>query len=612
MPRKNLHCDQCSKEATVFALQSTLKIPACPNHTASLIEEHLFVFDIHAFNFIENSENCPGLTTKQDIAQKLKDSLALLKERCESNRCEAHRVLQTAKQTSHGVVERSIQELQTQVEQHYQQIQAELNSLSTDLEEFVFDRQTALTPTLEAMSKSSPTGGLFRVCGGDCSLEIVKTVLKSLLSNGRILPVCTGENVLEKAMPKQGELATTNSDFKTAAGKFRRKVTKELLLTLPWTAIEPQIRSIGEQYLQRGTQAREEGNYAKSLKRLERGWDLLRQGGTESAEMCFQLGFVLAHFGRREEACTMLRRGLHHSSSSDLSLKLNRLLVEVYFQTGEWKQAAETGELALASVTSQCTSFELLQLLYFLTYSCYQLGNLNHGYELVTHWTSRVAADSVHSKSTLQCIYAEKQSREGNRVEAARLYEAALQISGVQVTYIAVFSGYTLGWLNAALNRGEKALCGYLQAVALFAAHFPKTWHYAICLNNLAFFYKSRNNAKAAQENYLQAISLYSAQFPLTLDYAICLYNLAILYKSMNNVTSAEELYLKAIRIFSVHFFHQREYAYCLCTFADLLRSSGRPAEAISRMESALKVYIHNKSQDDVTRCCSVLRQLFK
>ena len=107
-------------------------------------------------------------------------------------------------------------------------------------------------------------------------------------------------------------------------------MARQLLFSLPQTVTEL------EQFLQRGTQAREEGHYAKSLELLERGWNFLQQWGVESAEMCFQLGVVWAHFGRFEEAVTRVRRGLQHSSS-ELSLKLSRGLVEVYYQTGEWK-----------------------------------------------------------------------------------------------------------------------------------------------------------------------------------------------------------------------------------------------------------------------------------
>jgi len=47
----------CSQDATVFALQPPLKIKACAQHTALLVEKHTSVFTIAAFDFIEEPED---------------------------------------------------------------------------------------------------------------------------------------------------------------------------------------------------------------------------------------------------------------------------------------------------------------------------------------------------------------------------------------------------------------------------------------------------------------------------------------------------------------------------------------------------------------------------
>jgi len=206
--------------------------------------------------------------------------------------------------------------------------------------------------------------------------------------------------------------------------------------------------------------------------------------------MCLQLGVVLARFGRKEEAVTVLKQGLQHSSSL-LSLQLNRALVEVYHQTGNYEKAVEVGESALVSAGSQFEVLELLQLVYFLIYSHYNLNNESRGREIATHWTINVAAESLQSLFALQCLEAEKKHREGSKEEAVGLYEAALQTFGVQSTYLAVHSRFVLGWLNADLNRHQKALESYLQAAFLYSAHFPHTLNYANCLNNLAAVYES-------------------------------------------------------------------------------------------------------------------------
>ena len=88
MSRSNLYCDQCSEEATVFALQPPLKVKACALHTARLLEKHSSVFAIAAFDFFETPEHYSEYARRTDLAQKC--HLTVLQERCESNRCEAH------------------------------------------------------------------------------------------------------------------------------------------------------------------------------------------------------------------------------------------------------------------------------------------------------------------------------------------------------------------------------------------------------------------------------------------------------------------------------------------------------------------------------------------
>lgn len=58
------------------------------------------------------------------------------------------------------------------------------------------------------------------------------------------------------------------------------------------TTSEQMKRDVAELYLQEGKTARENGDYSKSLKKLERGWKLMQQLGIESAEMCLHLGMI--------------------------------------------------------------------------------------------------------------------------------------------------------------------------------------------------------------------------------------------------------------------------------------------------------------------------------
>ena len=300
---------------------------------------------------------------------------------------------------------------------------------------------------------------------------------------------------------------------------------------------------------------------------------MLQLWGVESAEISLELGLVLAHFGRREEACTMLRRGLQHSSSLEVSWKLNRSLVEALFQTGKWKETSETAELVPLSAENCQNTFELLQIIYFLTKSHYNLGNRERGFELVNYWTSRLAVESINSQSVLQFLSAEKKYEEGSKEEATKLYEEGLNSleSSHANTYIAVVARYNLGFFYQALNLQAKALTHYSMAATTFSSHFPLTIHYANYLACLGDLYKSMKSDSAAEDSYVKANVIYSVHFPLDLNYAHCLFNVGI-----------------------------------------LLKTRRRKGEAIERFEAALQIYLQNNSQDLIARSRALIQELRK
>lgn len=90
MSQKNLYCDQCGNEASVFALQPPLKVKTCPEHVGELMEKHPSVFTIAAYNFIDQVEDYSEYIKRCDLSQKCQGSLTALQERCENNRFEAH------------------------------------------------------------------------------------------------------------------------------------------------------------------------------------------------------------------------------------------------------------------------------------------------------------------------------------------------------------------------------------------------------------------------------------------------------------------------------------------------------------------------------------------
>lgn len=585
---------------------SPLKKKACLEHSLDLVKDkQLTLFAIAAYHFINQPEDYDEYVLRREKAKKCQNTLTELRENCENNRNEANDRLNDVKEAMHVMVNRSILEVQRQVEQRCQQVKDELDLLSAALEKFTSDKNSSLSPALDAMSKSSPVKALFRVCVGDCSLQLAKSVLEScvlLPSDANIPQKDTGEKLLVKAKecPEQADLASEIyayaldlglsgaivNAFGAAARRSKRKLAKKLLLKLPFTATKEQHRGVVELYRVEGVVAREEGNYARSLKKLEKGWGLLQHWSLKSPEMCLQLGATYVYFAKRREACGLYQRGLEHSTDPAISLKLSRALVEVFIQTAEWKEAVEASELALTSVQGQLDAFELLQILYFLVRSHFELGNKRQGLDLVDYWTSRIAADSVESESALQIIYADKKYREGDKEVAVWQYENALQAFELvhTSTFFTVFSLHDLGWAYAALGKQEKALIHYFKAVSIYSAHFPGSKEYAVCLENLASLYKTINNMSEAEKQYLNAVSIYSTHFPMDLNHAICLESLAELYKSMNDHCKAIEQYVKAV-------LYTLDHANCLGNLAVLYKGINNIGGAEEQYRKAASIY---------------------
>lgn len=598
MSHQNLFCDQCGHEATVFALQPPLKVKACAEHSVHLIAKYSTAYSIVAYDFIERAEDIAEYEERREIVSKCRGTITTLQERCEENRNQAHSRLQSAMVAMLAIVERGISEQHMRVEQRWQQVNEELNALNAHLEKYAFDKSFALDPALEAL-QFTPSGALFKVVIGDCSLLLVKAVLDNCV----LLPVDEGMPRMdsgEKLIAKAGAVTQTDlaaemlvytaelgfqdfsSDYRKVASKMKRKTAKKLCFELPLTLTEERLREVAELYQQAGKQAKEEGDYIKALKKLERGWGWLQQWGVESPEMCLQLSMVLAHFGRTDEACEMLRQSLQHTSSAEMSLKLSNCLVEVYYISGREKAAAEIAEEGLNSGANCSNAFEQLKALYFLAKSYYKLDKVDRGMELVDHWTNQIAADTEESKCVLKCIYAEKQYREERYEEAGRLYEDS---------YLAVYARYKLAFIYESLELYEAATTNFLQAADIYSTHFPHSHIYIKCLLLLARHYKSRQMQEKAEAAYLQAIALCAANFPLSRTYAKCLYYQAKLYQSMKMLETAETIFLQAFEIYSTRFPDAERNADCLADLANLYNSLLMPEKAEATYLQALGIY---------------------
>ena len=614
MERKNLYCDQahCGQEASVFVLQPPTKIKACRVHGMDLMEKHLSVFSIAAYDFIESMEDYTEYVARREVEQKCQGTILALQERCEENRDQAKSQLHAVKQELLELVERCIREMELRVEQRCEQAKKELNTLKDSLAQFTSDKSYKLSPVLAGFGDSIPAGAVFRVALRDFSVSLAKAVMEScvllpldgcipqmdiesnLLGNVKVL----GEkaDLVEKVLSFARELGhsvPSGDALRTNLQKSRRKAIRELLSALPLTATEQHKREIADSYLQAGITAQEAGNYAKSLKKLQQGWSLLQQFGLESPELDLQLGLVLARLGRCGEACEVLTRGRQRCSPVEMALRLSNGIVEANYLAEMREEAGKVAELALSSAAGCSNAFEQLKAVYFLADAQYQLDKETRGFELVSHWTNSISAETIQSKCALQLIHAEKKYREGSNKDAVRLYEEGLQgfDSLLSNSYLAVYSRHRLAQIYEAQGQNEVAELHFSQALRVYSIHFPQAYGHALCLKNLGMVYKSLGNKKAAETYYLKAKDLYLSQFPKSLGYAICLHNLAELYESMNCEKETKNYYLKAVDIYSAKFPKSVNYANCLTQFALFYKAIDREKAGESYYLRASDIY---------------------
>ena len=131
------------------------------------------------------------------------------------------------------------------------------------------------------------------------------------------------------------------------------------------------------------TEVRQTGDYAKALKKLEKGQVLLRNYSLDSPLLCLQMSQVRRYFGKWEVAEDVLRQGLKLLSSPQWALQLRNCLIELYHQRQLYDETAQLGDWTLSTLGHCQHHSELLRALFFLTDAYYQIDEEVKGFALV-------------------------------------------------------------------------------------------------------------------------------------------------------------------------------------------------------------------------------------
>lgn len=681
MAAKLLSCDElgCSEPAVAFSLgPRAIKLKVCRGHAHILAEKQLPVLDISVFTFIQSVEDASLYQERREFVHKSLGNLSNLETRCESDWKAMQARLDFAKSSVLALTERCFQEVLLQGWQRYEAAKQTLSQVRTNLERLLTDKEFRLSPKDKAICKTNSAVSWFQVVVGDfrpALAEIVKAHCCLLPSQEGLTLDETAAQVaaFSKKQAEEGRAdmaeearyyakalnpADVTPSFQSAALSLQAKSAKRVLLLLPDTAVEEEVREVADKYLKFAIEFKDLGNYEKARKKLKHAETLLAQWNLESSNISLEYGLILAHFALRSDAEAVLKHGLEvetaTSPTSDLAMRLNNSIAELHYQAGHWQEAVVASERTLQTWSTSENAYELYIALFILASGQNMLGNRKAAQEQVREWTGKLVADTAKSKCVLLYVLADKLRKKARREEKAMVFEQGLEL-GQQVlsdSYLTACARHRLGITYKALQKFEPAEDQFLTAVQIFSSHYPQSLEFANCLHSLGSLYKSTKRVDLAEKQWQSACQIYAAHFPLTLDYTISLHSLGLLYKAMKRAEQAEEQYLKACEIYEVtypesldyanclnnlgflycdlmrqmeqaekvwlraiqiymsYFPQSLDYATCLKNLAFLYESKGRKSEAVQRVEQAMKLYVESGNKSKVVECEQVLRRL--
>ena len=373
----------------------------------------------------------------------------------------------------------------------------------------------------------------------------------------------------------------------------------------PSTATQSEEQAAAERYVSGAAKAREAGNYAKALKKLQKGRAVLQQWGLESSLLCMHMGQVQAYYGEWTEAEAELKRGLDYqlstSPDSELAVQLSTSLVELYHQRDLLEETVEQGLWILRTFAGSEHVFEKLRALYFLAEACYRLDEEAKGLALLEQWTEQLA-DSGPSQCVLFCTQAERLRLMKKDWAAAQLYERALE--ALPAGYLAAYAKHMLANCYQQQGRNQRARTAYSEALQTHIAHYPQSQATFRLFVDIDLAAQAISDTKPPFANLVQ---VYSAQFPQSLGLACCLSHLAQTHYRLYRKQKAEKFFIQAKAQFSAHFPATLEYADCLCKYAATQKTE--EDEEFARVK-ALYLEAYRVSSAHLPQCTVLLKCL--
>ena len=495
MIEKNYFCDQptCSQVAYVFGLgPQAAKSRACREHVYTLLDKRIPVFDIAAFEFISTAEDGPTFLQRREAVQKGLGNVSTLETSCDLELAEAQSQLRELQTSVLAEVEKTLHNWQAVTQKQHSQVRDRLNQVSANMNRFVLERNFELSTEEAGLCSQTDCAQPFKVEVVDC------------------------KGLVEAALRGHFQIHPHYSYRRGGSTKVKRGTSRLLLVLLFLIHLcffgpqRPTVQEVSAEYVGISRTARETGNYELALMKLTEGKALLAELGMESPALYLQLGQVL-------ERGLGLQLGL--DSSSELALQLSNGIAEVYYEAGQWSEAAAASNRTLQVWGDSEYSTELLQALFILTDSQYWLRQFSQAFALVSYWKGKLLTNSPQSLCMLFLVLADKAFIEDLNEMAIVLYKEALELSRgwSQPSYILATAMRDLGYIYNQRSSLDLAEQLYSDASEILAVHYPYSLLYAHCLYGRGLIYEQLQRQPEAIPFIETALHVYAKNTQLEL-----------------------------------------------------------------------------------------------
>jgi len=573
----------CQLPACVFGfVEGRCKLPVCSEHLSTLYSQELPTFEIAAYEFLETEEDYSLYLQRQVQAARGLKKITALEERCSSDWRVVGRLLENS---AKGMEKAIVQEIRLQSEQCYEAMKLRLSEIRLLLGQITKDKNTQLTAKYEVVS----TGSLFILVQeeGHCYLEVTET--------GAAL------------VPAQAELARLQAVLrvKGEGDSVRNWVAaKTIVRQFGDAATQSGAQIVVQGYVRRAMHAREEGNYVKALKKLQKGKVALQQRDLDNALLCMHMGQVKAYFGKWTEAEAELKQGLDYqmstSPASELAAQLSISLVELYHQQEKWEETVKQAEWTLHTCAGTEQVLERLQALYYLMEIWIQISTDERRLKLFEKWLCEQVVSSVSCECVHLCIQAETMRSFEKYEVATRLFKQALALSKFPAySYFIVTVSKSLGSCYESRSIYwpafiQQVSTTYAKVAQTFKTHFP---HSNSAFSHFDLYYNHIQNRTGTESLYKELLPFYSAQFPQSLaesrclsEIARCLIEDARYEYDLPSNPDAQQYYNKADAIFSSNFPRSSEYARNLCLYRVVFKNEATPEEVRDKLVQAYNI----------------------